>query len=203
MTDLRQVRSVMPALVVMVTALLGAFAQFTLPRMERLNALHAEYEGLSEYAAESEHPSGPQAGPEERDVAPFVERLEALNAAIADPSSAYDRLVDLARRSALQVESITPSRAEKESSRMELFGWTMAGTGEFAAVVDFIDALNSTAGLHRVASMRLAPAMGADSTALTLTLNVEFVRVLVPESLRPGGGDGGRISSGASEEVWP
>lgn len=200
MIDPRQLRSIMPAIAVVMTALLAAFAHFTLPRMETLGALRTEYEGLNEQAAEIGRPSVQPAAPDTGAVAQFVDHVQALNSMIGEPSSAYDRLVEMARCHGLQVESIKPSRSEKESGRIELFGWIMVATGEFAQAVEFIDALNATEGLHRVASLRLAPAMGANSTALTLTLNVEFVRVLVPDSLRSTGGSG---PSGASEEVSP
>ncbi len=198
MTNSRQLRSVLPAAAVVVAALLAAFAQFTLPRMEKLGVLRAECEVLSERIDESGPASSLRVLPEARDVVQFVKHVQAVNAVIAEPSKAYDHLVDLARRNGLQVESISPSRAEKESGRFDQFGWTMVAVGKFAAIVEFVDALNSAEGLHRIASMRVTPAMGADSTILTLNVNVEFVRVLVPELLLSGNGGGG---SGAPREV--
>ena len=191
MMQSRQFRAVLPAAAVVVTILVAAFAQITLPRMNQLSGLRAEYEALSAQAAEAGPAPARRTVPEAREVVQFISHVQAVNAVIADPGSAYDRLVDLARRGGLRVESISPSHAEKENDRLDQFGWSMVATGSFAAIVEFVDALNSSEGLHRIASLRLAPAMGADSAAVTLNLNVEFVRLPVPETLLPAGERGG------------
>lgn len=200
MIDPRQIRSILPATAVVVTALLGGFAHVTLPRMKTLSTLRAEYETLSEQAALTGRPSALPVATDAQEVTQFVKHVQAANAVIAEPNDAHDHLLDLARLHALQVESITPSRSENEGGRVDLFGWAMTATGGFAAIVEFIDALNSTPGLCRVGSMRLTPAMGTDSAALTLNLNVEFVRVHVPASLLE---QGERNLSSAREEESP
>ncbi|GEM_PF-5694992 len=178
-------RRVLPSSAVVIATLLACFVHFTLPRMDRLRAARAEFEALCQRADDVEIPSTPVTGPDDQQVEHLVNHVEKLNAAVAEPTGVYDQLVEMARATELQVESITPSRAEAAGGRLDLFGWTMVAVGSFQEVINFVDALSAQEGIHRVASIRLAPAMGATAPSdLTFTLSVEYAQVVVPNVLK-------------------
>lgn len=184
MIEASQYRRILPSTAVVLAILLGCFVQFTMPRMDRLNAARAEYEALRDQADGTKRSSVPIAVPDDRQIEQLVRNVEALNSAVADPTRVYDRLIEMARVAGLQVESITPSRAETAGTRIDLFGWTMVAIGPFESIVGFVDALNGQEGLHRIASIRLAPSMGISTPSdLTFTISVEYARVLVPDVL--------------------
>lgn len=180
-------RRILPTLAVVLASLAALATHLSAPRIDRLARLRAERAQLTEQAAEREDaaPTASVIAAHRLDeIAPLTGRIQALNAALADPNSTYDDLADLIRRSGLEVESAAPGRVEIVDQRVEVFGWNVVAVGSFDETTALLDSLHELPGLTRLASMRLGPApAGKRPGDLALHLDVEFVRVVIPAQL--------------------
>lgn len=185
--DASLLRRILPTLAIVLASLAALATHLSAPRIDRLARLRAERAQLSEQAAEREDAAPTAnfiAAHQFDEIAPLTGRLQSLNAALADPNSTYDDLADLIRRSGLDVESAAPGRVEIVDQRVEVFGWNVVAVGSFDQTTALLDSLHELPGLTRLASMRLGPApAGKRPGDLALHLDVEFVRIVLPDHL--------------------
>ncbi len=173
-------RRILPSFAVVAALLIASFINFSMPRMKRLSVFERECQALLGHQQIASAAAMPG---DFREPSEVMESVNRFNAAGKDASVAYDRLLDLAQGSGLQVESITPGSAPHRSERFEVSEWTLVATGPFGAAVAFVDGLDASAALYRVASIRMVPATAGQPDDLTLTVSVESVRIGVPAVL--------------------